>query len=176
MYMTDPHLNLNDPNNTTSGLGGGALVADLDGFNLNGTGVLIPQTDTSTASFAGSYAFGAQAYNNSRDNLLGWEFDFVGQASVSSVAFGRPPDSSAILSSSSTPPPDGTDTATFSGTAASDHLNPGRYTIKLSMALMAMTPLTGQLSIKLLVGSCSGSIWMKMATVYFLDRSSSKGL
>src|SRR5208283_725478 len=62
MYMTDPNLNLNDPNNTTSGLGG-ALLADLDGFTLNGTGVLTPQTDTSTASFAGSYAFGAQAYN-----------------------------------------------------------------------------------------------------------------
>ena len=33
IYMTDPVLNLNDPNNTTSGLGG-ALVADLDGFDL----------------------------------------------------------------------------------------------------------------------------------------------
>ena len=69
IYMTDPLLNLNDPNNTTSGLGG-ALVADLDGSNLNGTGVLIPQTDTSTASFAGNYAFGAQAYNDFRGARL----------------------------------------------------------------------------------------------------------
>lgn len=29
IYMTDPNLNLNDPNNTTSGIGG-ALVADMD--------------------------------------------------------------------------------------------------------------------------------------------------
>ncbi len=85
IYMTDPLLNLNDPNNTTSGLGG-ALVADLDGFTLNGTGVLIPQTDTSTANFAGSYAFGAQAYNDARGPTLGWEFDFVGQGSVNSGA------------------------------------------------------------------------------------------
>ena len=60
IYMTDPNLNLIDPNNTTSGLGG-ALVADLDS-SLNGTGVLIPQTDTATDSFAGNYAFGAQGY------------------------------------------------------------------------------------------------------------------
>src|SRR5208282_4605258 len=58
IYMTDPLLNPNDPNNTTSGLGG-ALVADLDGSTLNGTGVLTPQIDTSTANFAGNYAFGA---------------------------------------------------------------------------------------------------------------------
>ena len=83
IYMTDPLLNLNDPNNTTSGLGG-ALIADLDVSSVNptgvnGTGVLIPQTNTSTAEFAGSYAFGAQAYNDSRGPALGWEFDFVGQ-------------------------------------------------------------------------------------------------
>src|SRR6202167_2576310 len=51
IYMTDPLLNLNDPNNTASGLGG-ALVADLDVSSVNptgvnGTGVLIPQTNTS---------------------------------------------------------------------------------------------------------------------------------
>jgi hypothetical protein len=60
IYMTDPTLNLSDPNNTLTGLGG-ALVLDLDG-PLIGTGVLIPQTDTSVASFAGNYAFGAQDF------------------------------------------------------------------------------------------------------------------
>ena len=54
--------------------------------DLNGTGVLIPQTDTATASFAGTYAFGAQADNDARGPNLGWEFDFVGQGSVSSGA------------------------------------------------------------------------------------------
>jgi hypothetical protein len=138
MYMTDPNLNLNDPNNTTPGLGGGALLADLDGFTLNGTGVLTPQIDTSTGSFAGSYAFGAQAYNIASSEFLGWEFDLVGQTSVSSLALtqatGLVSDPFIIFNST---PPDGTDTATFSGTAAPDHLNPGRYTITLGMALTA---------------------------------------
>ncbi|MGA7078456.1 MAG: hypothetical protein WBQ43_19735 [Terriglobales bacterium] len=144
MYMTDPQLNLNDPNNTTPGLEGGALLADLDGFTLNGTGVLTPQTDTSTGSFAGSYAFGAQAYNNSRNNLLpGWEFDLVGQTSVSSLALsqatGLVSDPFYIFNATT----DGTDTATFSGTAASDHLSPGRYTITLGMALTGDDPAYG---------------------------------
>ena len=59
IYMTDPALNLNDPNNTAGG--GGALIADLD-RNVVGTGVLIPQTDTATADFTGNYAFGAQDF------------------------------------------------------------------------------------------------------------------
>jgi len=51
LYLTDPTLNLNDPNNTTSGLGG-ALVADLDAALAGGTGMLVPQTDSSASSFA----------------------------------------------------------------------------------------------------------------------------
>jgi len=135
MYMTDPNLNLNDPNNTTSGLGG-ALLADLDGFTLNGTGVLTPQTDTSTGSFAGSYAFGAQAYNNPRGPTLGWEFDLVGQGTVGSLALNQ---ATGLVSDPffifNTTPPDGTDTATFSGTAAPDPVNAGRYTMNLDMTL-----------------------------------------
>ena len=53
IYMTDPNLNLNDPNNTATGLGG-ALIADLDPALPGGTGVLVPQTDTSTSSFTGT--------------------------------------------------------------------------------------------------------------------------
>jgi hypothetical protein len=80
IYMTDPNLNLNDPNNATTGLGG-ALVVDLDGSIPAGTGVLVPQTDTATTSFAGNYAFGAQ------DSFgIGEEFDFVGQGSVTNLA------------------------------------------------------------------------------------------
>jgi len=75
IYMTDPNLNLNDPNNTTTGLGG-ALVADMDGALAGGLGVLIPQTNSSPASFAGNYDFGAQGFNSS------FEFDLVGQGSV----------------------------------------------------------------------------------------------
>jgi hypothetical protein len=137
VYATDPLLNINDPNNTTSGLGG-ALIAELDGFDLSGTGVLVPQTDTSTSSFAGSYAFGAQADNNSRGPTLGWEFDFVGQASVGSDAFSGAPglisDPFFIFNNT---PPDGTDMGTFSGTAVPDGANAGRYTMKLDVTVTA---------------------------------------
>jgi hypothetical protein len=142
IYMTDPMLNLSDPNNTTSGLGG-ALVADLDGANpttgLNGTGVLISQTDTSRASFAGSYAFGAQAFNVARGGPLGDEFDFVGQGFVSGNALS---DASGLLSDPffifNATLSDGTDTATFSGAALPDPDNTGRYTISpLGMGVAA---------------------------------------
>ena len=143
IYMTDPLLNLSDPNNTTSGLGG-ALVADLDGANssagLNGTGILIPQTDVKTASFAGNYAFAAQDYHNARGPTLGWEFDFLGQGLISepsgdlSGATGLVSDPSFIFNGTQ---PDGTDTAKFSGTAAPDPDNPGRYTMKLGLTVAA---------------------------------------
>ncbi|HEY6304100.1 MAG TPA: hypothetical protein VIX14_13655 [Terriglobales bacterium] len=82
IYMTDPALNLNDPNNTAGG--GGALVAELD-INLVGTGVLTPQTDTKPGDFTGSassYTFGAQDYFCSV-----CEFDYVGQGSFTAGAF-----------------------------------------------------------------------------------------
>ena len=135
IYMTDPALNLNDPNNTTSGLGG-ALVADLDGFNLNGTGVLIPQTDTSTASFAGTYAFGAQDFNDFHGANFGWEFDFVGQGLVNNGALSGVGLISDPFFAFNSTPPSGTDTgANFSGTASPDPLNPGRYTIRVGITI-----------------------------------------
>jgi hypothetical protein len=142
IYMTDPLLNLNDPNNTASGLGG-ALVADLDVSSVNptgvnGTGVLIPQTNTSTADFAGSYAFGAQVYNDSRGPALGWESDFVGQGSVNSGALSG---ASGLLSDPffifNATAPDGTDTATFLGTLSPDPVNVGRYRATLAVTVAA---------------------------------------
>jgi hypothetical protein len=129
IYMTDPNLNLLDPNNTASGLGG-ALVADLDSSlngTLNGTGVLIPQTDTATAHFTGNYAFGAQDYNSLNPSNHGWEFDFVGQGSVTGgVLTGTGLVSDPFDAFSATP----TDFVgvLFSGTAA-DIPNVGRYTM-----------------------------------------------
>jgi hypothetical protein len=80
VYMTDPNLNLNDPNSQTSA--GGALVLDLDA-SLSGTaGVLIPQTDTTAADFTGNYAVGWQDFNSFSDNCTLCQFDFVGLASV----------------------------------------------------------------------------------------------
>jgi hypothetical protein len=124
VYMTDPTLNLNDPNNTASGLGG-ALVADMDS-GLGGAGILIPQTDTSTASFANTYAFGAQDANGLGDSSPS-EFDFVGLGSVSGgVLSGTGLVSDPFVAFSPTTTDSG---ATFSGTADADLANPGRYTM-----------------------------------------------
>jgi hypothetical protein len=132
IYMTDPALNLSDPNNTVTGLGG-ALVVDLD-ERLTGTGVMIPQTDTSTASFAGNYAFGAQDFFG--DDF--WEFDFIGQGSVTAgtlAGTGLVSDPGGFF----TKP--GTHTGvTFSGIATPDPINVGRYTIPLAVTLLGSDP------------------------------------
>jgi hypothetical protein len=135
IYLTDPNLNLLDPNNTTNGLGGG-LIADLDA-TLNGTGLLIPQSDTTVADFTGSYAFGAQEYNNVTRS--GWELDFVGQGSVASLALtgtGLISDPFYSLTGSATDP-----AATFGGTAVADGTNVGRFTLPL-----VVHPSTGRTS------------------------------
>jgi len=129
IYMTDPNLNLNDPNNTTSGLGGG-LLAEMDGvlspsgIGLSGgTGLLVPQTDTSTASFNGTYAFGAQD-----ESLFGGEFDFVGIGAVSNLnaLTGQGPLSDPFFTFGGS---SGELSAKFSGSATPDPGNPGRYTM-----------------------------------------------
>jgi hypothetical protein len=123
--VTDPNLNLNDPNNTASGLGG-ALVADLDDSLSGATGVLVPQTDTAPASFAGNYAFGAQETNTNETG--GWEFDFVGQGSVFGggdfSGTGLVSDPSFFFSANATD-----SGVTFTGAHAADAANPGRYTM-----------------------------------------------
>lgn len=128
LYMTDPNLNLNDPNNASGG--GGALVLALDPYFAGGTGVVAPQTDTAASSFAGNYGFGAQ---DDYTGNPGWEFDFIGQGSVTSGTLngtGLVSDPFAFFvaytaSDYSAVP--------FSGTATPDSLNAGRYTIPLNV-------------------------------------------
>ncbi len=64
VYMVDPALNINDPNNTTTDVGG-ALIVDLSssGVTPGGMGVITPQTDTTAADFSGNYAAGFQSFN-----------------------------------------------------------------------------------------------------------------
>jgi hypothetical protein len=127
VYLTDPNLNLNDPNNTTGG--GGALVLALDPYFAGGAGAITPQTDTATASFTGNYAFGAQDYYTGNP---GWEFDFVGQGSVASGSLngnGLVSDPFCFFVSS----PDIYSAVPFSGTATADPVNHGRYTIPLTV-------------------------------------------
>ena len=124
MYMTDPALNLLDPNNLVGG--GGALIVELD--TLPGTGVLIPQTDTAPADFTGNYAFGAQDFNSS---ATFWEFDLVGQGSVTAGA------TNVLAGTANVSDPGGffnsatpeETAAVVAATATPDGTNVGRFTI-----------------------------------------------
>jgi hypothetical protein len=142
LYMTDPALNLTDPNNTTGG--GGGLLLDLSSTTptpplesvlSGGTGVVIPQTDSAAASFKGNYAFGAQELFALSGAIS--EFDYVGQGSVSSLALSgtglvNDPFASAFFATSAPAQYTG---ATFAGTATADTANAGRYTLpQLSIA------------------------------------------
>jgi hypothetical protein len=145
IYMTDPNLNLNDPNSAMGG--GGALLLALDPFLAGGMGVVTPQTDTATTSFAGNYAFGAQAYFQPVSNP-GWEFDFVGQGSVTSGVLsgtGLVSDPMCFFTGTTA----GTYTAVpFSGMVAPDPANPGRYTVTpLVITAVAGSPVDFQVAI-----------------------------
>ena len=87
VYMVDPALNINDPNNTTTDLGG-ALIVDLSssGVTPGGMGVITPQTDTTSTDFAGNYAAGFQDFNYFESvNACGdCEFDMVGPFTMAS--------------------------------------------------------------------------------------------
>jgi hypothetical protein len=112
VYAVDPTLNILDPNNTCCG--GGALLAEMDS-TLLGTGLLLPQTDITVASFSGSYAFGGQG------DVPQGEFDFLGSATATR--------SNADVTFSGSGVYNGATGITFSGTAAPDGGNPGRYVL-----------------------------------------------
>jgi len=137
VYAVDPKLNILDPNNPSGG--GGALVVDLDGSSsfespLNGVGVLLPQTDTTSADVNGTWAFGAQDFPLGGLCAGCYEFDFVGQGTISSLAFsgtGMISDPGKLFSSKTTD-----SGVSFAGSGESstativpDEENPGRYTI-----------------------------------------------
>jgi len=144
IYLTDPTLNLNDPNNSSGG--GGALVLDLDPSLPGGTGVLVPQTDTATADFEGNYAVGWQNENNYV--CAECEFDMIAQGSLTAGALsftGLVSDPSFTLSSVATSAGN-----TFTGTPLADPNYPGRYTMlstnptpnPLSLVINATAPPT----------------------------------
>lgn len=134
VYMTDPKLNLSDPNNTTSGLGG-ALVAEIGtilfpdlGESVNGAGILIPQTDTATSSFTGPYVLGIHELYGDIGSGDGWEVDMLGRGAVQNATFsasGIVSDPSLFFGGSAFT----YSGATYAGTAAADTAHPGRYTL-----------------------------------------------
>jgi len=109
VYATDPTLNLADPNNTGTGLGG-ALIVDLD-LDAFATGFVTPQ-DT-TATFFGNYALDFQAPDVA--DAVGSVFSdgtstVTGSASVNDLFFS------------------GQSSQATTGTFAADAANPGRST------------------------------------------------
>jgi hypothetical protein len=110
IFATDPTLNLLDPNNTTTGLGG-ALILDNDA-NAVGTGLIVPQA---TGAFQGNYAVNLQFFPSA-----GGEEDFVGQSTQSGGSFTGTVDLNDNLITASA--------VAFSGTSTADSSNVGRYT------------------------------------------------
>ena len=164
VYMTDPNLNLEDPNNPTGG--GGALVIDMDEFTLTsgafpgGAGVIIPQTDTLTATtdFNGPYVAGWQIYNN------GSEFDMISQGSMT-------PGGSLSLTGLVSDPffsagtPDPTSSAdTFTGPPLPDPKNPGRYSMisnKDSLtSVIDMVPIVPSFELVIYQASATQLFWL----------------
>jgi len=126
VYMTDPSLNLNDPNNTTSGQGG-AVLLELDPILASGTGVVTPQTSTSSAGFSGNYAVGVQDFNEFNGACLQCEFDFVAQGTMTGGNLsltGLISDPFFTLTASGTDPG-----VTFTGAPLADAQHAGRYTM-----------------------------------------------
>ncbi len=135
IYMVDPNLNINDPNNTTSGVGG-ALFLDTDPILASGIGVATPQTDATTAvaAFNGNYAVGWQNFNafNSNTSQDFMEFDMLAQGTMTSggalsLTKGLVSDPIETLGLGVT-----TTTGSFTGTPLADSANPGRYTMSKS--------------------------------------------
>jgi hypothetical protein len=125
IYMVDPTVNINDPNNSSGG--GGALIVDLSA-NVLGVGTLVPQA---TGSFSGNYALGLQDFfpggSVANPPVGSGEADFVGNAAVTATTFagsGTISDPKMLLN-----PPANTDSVTFSAPVAADSSHPGRFTI-----------------------------------------------
>jgi hypothetical protein len=141
VYMVDPAINVNDPNNTSGA--GGALVVDLSA-NVEGTGVLVPQTSTTNSDFTGNYVVGLQdilPFMPAAPVLKTGEVDFVGNAAVTTSLTGSgtlsdPFDALGLNPSA---------TVSFAAPITPDPVNTGvgRYTISpFSVSNGATTPIT----------------------------------
>lgn len=126
IYLTDPTLNLLDPNNPTGA--GGALLLETDVADT--IGVVIPQTDT-TATLAGGNAL----ILSDQDNLGGccnYDGGYTGQLTVSTTnagTFAGEGDFQGQGPSNATPI-----VGPLSGTFSADAANPGRFTGTITTA------------------------------------------
>jgi hypothetical protein len=144
VYLTDPNLNLLDPNNSTGG--GGALFLETDG-TYSTIGTVIPQAEPASATLEGAYAILLSDQNNPANSDGG----FTGNFGTSSTAPGTFSGEGAFQGT-------GTNNATLivgplEGTFGADTNNAGRFTGSISTtpafpngALGGTTPGTEQVS------------------------------
>jgi hypothetical protein len=169
VYLTDPTLNIMDPNNSIALSGatvGGGLVADMSGVFF-GSGVLYPQTDTTVADFTGStsgYAFGGQDYNDLdlTEAQTSFEFDFVGQGTFdTSGDFSGYGELNDVFNAFGTATQD--TAVTFAGTPVPDvaTTNPdGRYTLPLVVTIPTTTPIVQDLNVVIYQASGTQAFWL----------------
>jgi hypothetical protein len=116
VYLTDPALNLSDPNSTSGG--GGALINEID-VDALGTGVVLPQSSTSAE--AGNLAFNLNGYSYTAalpGNIVG-QVVSDGSASLAGTA-------SFNTITAQTPG------QAISATIAADSTNAGRYQLAVT--------------------------------------------
>ncbi len=167
IYMTDPTLNLNDPNNRTTGSAvGGALLLDLDDSLAGGTGLVTPQTATAPADFSGAYAVGWQDFNYFSASCPDCEFDMVAQGSMTAGALsltGLVSDPFLTLGVGGTGLYQG---STFSSIPLADTTNPGRF----SMLATNTTPNPLAATINSVLGSFDVVVYQASgAQLYWLN-------
>lgn len=132
IYMVDKDLNLNDPNNPSGTIGGGLLL-DLDPGLPGGAGVVIPQTDTATASFAGSYAFAWQDFGGDGHGsacIKKCEADMLSVGSVSNLSLNAGGDDNDLFGVWTGTSGQSSNDSFGPTVAKPDAANPGRYSMQ----------------------------------------------
>ena len=150
VYLTDPNLNLLDPNNSSGG--GGALLLETDA-TFSTIGMLVPQPTPSSATLLGPYALLLSDQNNPAHSDGGFVGDFVVSPTGGTIA-----GEGAFQGQ-------GTNNATLivgpvAGTLAADANHAGRYTGTITTtpafpngAIGGTTPGTEQVSYYMASGS-----------------------
>lgn len=127
VYMVDPTINMLDPNNSSGG--GGALLLHTDA-NINGTGMLIPQTISAPPAIVANQALNLRnCIAASTPN----ELDLVGV--VSSDGSGKFVNGLADYDQSNSVNPMTVTGAPFTGSFMMDSANAGRFTGSFSIPM-----------------------------------------
>ena len=117
VYLTDPNLNLLDPNNPTGT--GGALLLETDA-SYSGIGILLPQADPSSATLQGPYALQLSDQNGPANSDGG----YTGSFGTSSTSLGTFSGEGDFQTQNTVDPVLGP----LSGVVVADTANPGRLT------------------------------------------------